>query len=584
RVRLPVRPDHHPRTLAMSGVARDTATVRLALPDDIDPARSRLSVNLGSSPLAIIRGARDRMRVYPYFCTEQVISTALPLIALYRAGQQRGGGPLVRGDPRGQIESAVAVIASRQRADGGIGYWGSADWTSPWLSAYAGLLLLDARSAGVTVNDSVLARLANYLSTDLHNPAPVVSPVAHWYSNRSTRLADRVAAVDFLSRLGRPDVAAENELLALARQLAWEDRLRLGEVLARRGASRAAQGLIAPAWAQVKLEGNRATIPDSVHSEFYFHSRVRPVARLLTATLAVAPTHELVGPLVETLAQHARAGMLFWSTQDEGSLVWALAEFDRRQRSAAARGVSVRAGNRVLLRAGAGSEGEGADSTVALSGLLRDRAGGGKELSLSIDSDGGEGVVYYSLAVRAVPLQRPVRPVDEGIQVERWYERFDSRTPITSAAEGELVRVRLRITVPADRQFVVLDDPLPAGLEAVDLSLRTAAQLPGPGTAVRDADERAEQGSGERWDYGSWDSGWWSPFDHKEIRDDRVVYFATVLWKGTYGAMYVARATTPGVFVRPPAHAEEMYNPGVHGESDGGVFEVRAMRGEGRVW
>ena len=38
----------------------------------------------------------------------------------------------------------------------------------------------------------------------------------------------------------------------------------------------------------------------------------------------------------------------------------------------------------------------------------------------------------------------------------------------------------------------------------------------------------------------------------------------------------VARATTPGVFVRPPVHAEEMYNPAVNGRSDGGVFTVTA--------
>jgi uncharacterized protein YfaS (alpha-2-macroglobulin family) len=28
------------------------------------------------------------------------------------------------------------------------------------------------------------------------------------------------------------------------------------------------------------------------------------------------------------------------------------------------------------------------------------------------------------------------------------------------------------------------------------------------------------------------------------------------------------------VFVRPPAHAEEMYNPSVQGRTDGGVFTV----------
>jgi uncharacterized protein YfaS (alpha-2-macroglobulin family) len=53
-----------------------------------------------------------------------------------------------------------------------------------------------------------------------------------------------------------------------------------------------------------------------------------------------------------------------------------------------------------------------------------------------------------------------------------------------------------------------------------------------------------------------------------------VVYFARTLWKGTYTASYVARATTAGAFVRPPAHAEEMYNPSLGGRSDGGTFRI----------
>jgi uncharacterized protein YfaS (alpha-2-macroglobulin family) len=126
--------------------------------------------------------------------------------------------------------------------------------------------------------------------------------------------------------------------------------------------------------------------------------------------------------------------------------------------------------------------------------------------------------------------------------------------------------------VPSTRTFVVLDDALPAGLEAVDLSLQTAEKLPGPG--VKHDEDQQEQGEAANW-YGFWDAGWWSPFDHREIRDDRVVYAATMLWPGTYTASYVARATTPGTFIKPPAHAEEMYNPAVYGRSDGGTFVVR---------
>jgi uncharacterized protein YfaS (alpha-2-macroglobulin family) len=134
------------------------------------------------------------------------------------------------------------------------------------------------------------------------------------------------------------------------------------------------------------------------------------------------------------------------------------------------------------------------------------------------------------------------------------------------------------VTVPEDRAFVVVDDGLPAGLEAVDLSLRTVG-IPGLGSDGMAGEGDAEEPDTDQlvpvWEFGRWDGGWWSPFDYRELRDDRVVYSARALWKGAWTASYIARATTPGVFIRPPVHAEEMYNPAVYGRSDGGIFTVK---------
>jgi hypothetical protein len=51
------------------------------------------------------------------------------------------------------------------------------------------------------------------------------------------------------------------------------------------------------------------------------------------------------------------------------------------------------------------------------------------------------------------------------------------------------------------------------------------------------------------------------------MRDERAEAFTTLLWDGVYDYSYMARATTPGEFIVPPAKAEEMYTPEVFGRS-----------------
>jgi uncharacterized protein YfaS (alpha-2-macroglobulin family) len=574
--RLPTRPAYHPRAHTIAGALDDTAHVELSLPGDIDPTRSLLELSVGPSPLVFVGQARRFFRVYPYDCSEQVASAAMTAIAGLRVEAARPHGD--EAALRDELRTAVATLSRRQRADGGIGLWAADDWTSPWLSAHSGEVLVQARQLGVAVDDSVLARLAQYLSTSLHAQAPVVSPVMRWYADERVQLTERVAAADLLNQLGRADLSAENELLRLAPQMTWEDRMRLGEMLARRGARDAARQLLESAWAAVRVEGRRAVLPPDAASSFYFPSTHRATARLLTATLAVDPAHPLIGPLVETLVMQGRVSQPNpWNTQDYGAVVRALAAFGSRQAGQAPRGIQARAGARLLALVGA--RGGPRDTTRSLAGLLV-KSGDAQVLRLDLTAEPGSSApVFYALTVHEVPRDRPVRPDQQGVVVERWYEDFATGKPVTSVTEGDLVRVRLRVTVTATREFLALEDPLPGGLEAVDVSLRTSVVSAGPGAVPPEegAEEEEEHPAGGYlygWYFGRWDSGWWTPFDHRELRDDRVVYVATEMWPGSYTASYVARATTPGVFTRPPAHAEEMYNPGVQGRSDGGVFTV----------
>ncbi len=146
-----------------------------------------------------------------------------------------------------------------------------------------------------------------------------------------------------------------------------------------------------------------------------------------------------------------------------------------------------------------------------------------------------------------------------GFVVQRSYEAVDDPADVRRDDDGIWhikagARVRVQLTMVADnrRYHVALVDPLPAGLEIVNPALAVSGDVP------QDPDSPGYR-------YGWW---WWGTwYEHQNMRDERAEAFASLLWDGVYTYSYVARATTPGVFVVPPAKAEEMYSPEVFGRS-----------------
>jgi hypothetical protein len=184
----------------------------------------------------------------------------------------------------------------------------------------------------------------------------------------------------------------------------------------------------------------------------------------------------------------------------------------------------------------------------------------------------GTGTATYSLRLTTfTTAPQPAR--SQGLSVARTIQPLNERgepagDPMATGdrtitlQSGDLVRVTLRLTSPADRNYVAVDDALPAGLEAVNAAFITAEQ---------DVLQEAEAGQDR----------WWGSFNHTELRDDRVLLFADYLRQGEHTYTYVARATTPGRFGHPPATAEEMYRPATRGQTATGTLVVEPPAAEG---
>ena len=127
---------------------------------------------------------------------------------------------------------------------------------------------------------------------------------------------------------------------------------------------------------------------------------------------------------------------------------------------------------------------------------------------------------------------------------------------------GELVRVDLYVSLPAPRNFVVLDDPVPGGLEPVNRDLATASEV--------DAEKgEFKRSASSYWftfnDWKEYSYSRWS-FYHQELRHHAARFYSEYLPAGNYHLSYVAQAIAPGEFQIGPVHAEEMYDPDVFGQ------------------
>lgn len=191
---------------------------------------------------------------------------------------------------------------------------------------------------------------------------------------------------------------------------------------------------------------------------------------------------------------------------------------------------------------------------------------GNKTQNLILEKQGA-GRLYYRIGLKYAPNDLRLDAADYGFTVTRKYEAIDNAEDVKQEANGNWtiksgarVRVRIQMVAPTARYHVALVDFLPAGFEIVNSALAVAESLP------RSNDEMSEDWQTRyrlRW------------FNHQNLRDNRAEAFTQFLGSGIWNYEYIARATTPGNFVAPPAKVEEMYSPEVFGRTATAFVSVR---------
>ncbi|MYZ47941.1 alpha-2-macroglobulin family protein [Propylenella binzhouense] len=466
----------------------------------------------GAGPLnvpAIVRGL-DR---YPYGCTEQLASRALPLLYLDSVSLAVGLGD--DPDARARIEKAVAGILGNQAASGGFGLWGPGG-DDFWLDAYVTDFLTRAREAGFAVPDAAfdlaLDNLRNRLAyaPDFESGGEDVAYGLYVLAkNGRASIGDlRYYADTKLADFGTPLAKAQiGAALAL-----YGDRLRADE------AFRAALGLL-------------DQTGDTGGWRSDYGTGLRDGAAILTLASETGSDAVEYRRLAERVGAE-RAAAAHTSTQEDA---WSLL---------AAHALMERAEPLRFLLDGREIGGPLFRSIPAEAALsrppeLENRSGRPADLAVTI---------------RGVP-SAPEPASGNGYEIARAYFTLEGEPadPASVAQGTRLVTILTVTTSEAGGGRLLVEDPLPGGFEIDNPNLLAAGQV--PDLAAFDAPAETS---------------------HVEFRADRfaAALDRSPEEPTRFQLAYVVRAVSPGVFAHPAAHVEDMYRPELRARSDSGRVEV----------
>lgn len=379
-------------------------------------------------------GLLAALDAYPYGCTEQITSRALPLLAFGPVAEAMGLANSTTVQDR--IGQAVAGVLLNQTTEGGFGLWSARSGSEMWLDAYVTDFLSRARAQGHDVPDRAFRAALDNLRNRVN-----------YYGDFETGGTDLAYALMVLAREGAAAIGdlryyADVKAGAFASPLALAQ---LGAALASYGDQPRADALFARA---ATLSANRPTAEADQMWRADFGTNLRDAAGVLALALESGSTAVDREAFAARLA--ASAGQRALSTQEQA---WILM---------AARGL-----------VGTGAEGLELDGVPVTGPLVRRFDGA----PLTIRNAGS---APTTLTVAAFGQPEGREPAGgAGYDIQRSYYTLDGAKadPATLRTGTRLVAVLDVTPTGTGEARLMVSDPLPAGWEIDNPNLLQGGQV-----------------------------------------------------------------------------------------------------------
>ncbi len=504
------------RQSRISLAAGDALTLTEDVFAGLSPGSGRVSLAAGPLARFDVPGLLTALDRYPYGCTEQLTSRALPLIYFEQVASNLG--LTERAEVRTRVDQAIVEVLSNQTRSGGFGLWRPFGGDL-WLDAYVTDFLSRAKAQDYKVPEKAFTAAIDNLRSSIN------------YAGDFERGGQGIAyALLVLSREGAASIGdlryyADTKTDDFATPLA---KGQIGAALAFYGDQVRADRMFRAAMNHIEADRAREEADARLWRADY-GSSFRDSAALLT--LAVEAGSDAVDRdyLADGIARRLSASR-YHSTQEK---MWTLL---------ATNALVGDPGQTGLTRNGVAVEGP----LVEL--LDSETLAGGSVIIENTSASSVETV----MTTFGVPTE-PEPAQGNGYQISRQYFTFEGE-PVDLGSVVQNDRLVVVITVRPERTEqarLMVNDPLPAGFEIDNPNLIRAGDV--SALDWLDLDEVTE---------------------FAEFRTDR--FLAAVDWSGkdSFKLGYIVRAISPGSFHHPAASVEDMYRPALRARSDFGQVEI----------
>lgn len=532
-----------------SGTTKDKIQMTVNVDNKVVPDAGGLNISLASTLIPeIIAPARQVLEEDSLPFLEPAASQLAIASSLQQLGKKYSSA-FTEFNPQQQGMRSIEIFQKLSLLDGGFAAWPGQKKSDPFITAYAAKSLAIARQAFPSIVDAgMLSQVKNYLEKILANPGQYDYCKSELCKNQ-LRLEASIALAELGDRQNKflADIYRMRDEFDLVMQI------KLARHLSRFSEWQQEAKAMSDALQQTIYETGRTAKVNMPQSWRWMSSPVTAQGQALRLFIARQGRPETLDRLLQGLLALRRDGTWGSSYSNAEALI-ALVDYSNLQPTPPNFTATVQLASKLLATSQfVGYRNASQELQVPMSELPR----GNNDLILQ---KSGDGTLHYLVAYRyrlqgnqpgrfnGLRVTREIQAANSE-EVLRQIGLFASDDPL-ELPPGQVYDIGLEIITDHPVDHVVITDPLPAGLEAVDTSFQTST--------------KAVQAQRDSWEIG-----------YQTIYADRVVAYASRLDAGVYRLHYLARSVTPGTFRWPGAQAHLQYAPEEFGRSASTLLEVK---------